>query len=42
VHVPPTFEWPLGFTRAHLLGWAAIILLAAIGLLDLVDRRQDD
>jgi hypothetical protein len=42
VHVPPTFEWPLGFTRAHLLGWAAIILLAATGLLDLLARRRDD
>jgi hypothetical protein len=38
VQVPPTFEWPLGFTRAHLLGWTAIILLAATGLLDLLRR----
>ncbi|MFM7616424.1 MAG: alpha-(1-_3)-arabinofuranosyltransferase family protein [Actinomycetes bacterium] len=42
VAVPPTFEWPLGFTRAHLLGWVAFILLAATGLLDLLDRRRDD
>jgi len=42
VSVPPTFEWPLGFTRAHLIGWAAIILLAATGLLDLLERRRRD
>ena len=42
VQVPPTFEWPLGFTRAHLLAWAAIILLAATGLLDLLAGRRPD
>jgi hypothetical protein len=42
VSVPPTFEWPLGFTRAHLVGWAAFVLLAAMGLLDLLERRSRD
>ena len=41
VHVPPTFEWPLGFTRAHALGWTAVILLAAAAVLELLGRRQD-
>jgi hypothetical protein len=41
VHVPPTFEWPLGFTRAHLLGWTAVILLAAAAILELLGRRRD-
>ncbi|MFM7060105.1 MAG: alpha-(1-_3)-arabinofuranosyltransferase family protein [Actinomycetes bacterium] len=42
VSVPPTFEWPLGFTRVHLVGWVALILLGATGLLDLLEGRRRD
>ena len=33
VGVPPTFEWPLGFTRVHLLGWSAVVFLVADSIL---------
>jgi len=35
VGVPPTFEWPLGFTRVHLLGWSAVVFLVADSILNL-------
>ncbi|MFM7270794.1 MAG: alpha-(1-_3)-arabinofuranosyltransferase family protein [Actinomycetes bacterium] len=41
VQVPPAFEWPLGFTRAHVLGWVAVVLLAAAAILELLARRSD-
>jgi len=34
VGVPPTFEWPLGFTRVHLLGWSAVVFLVADSILN--------
>lgn len=34
VGVPPTFEWPLGFTRVHPLGWSAVVFLVADSILN--------
>jgi hypothetical protein len=35
----PQFEWPTRFHRAHVIAWAAVCLLAADALVELVRRR---
>jgi hypothetical protein len=35
---PPGFTWARSVDRAHLLGWLALALLAADGVLDLLAR----
>ncbi|CAB5001409.1 unannotated protein [freshwater metagenome] len=41
VGVPPTFEWPLGFTRVHLLGWSAVVFLVADSILSYGADKPD-
>lgn len=37
--LPPTFEWPTFFWQVRTLGWLAVVVLAADGLVELVTRR---
>ena len=41
VGVPPTFEWPLGFTRAHILGWGAVVFLVADSILNYATESSE-
>jgi hypothetical protein len=37
---PPVFEWPTFFDRVHVLGWFAVVLLAADALVETVRTRR--
>jgi hypothetical protein len=37
---PPVFEWPTFFDRVHMLGWFAVALLAADGVVEAVRTRR--
>src|SRR5262249_57008710 len=37
---PPVFEWPTFFDRVHVLGWLAVVLIAADALVEVVRTRR--
>jgi hypothetical protein len=37
---PPVFEWPTFFDRVHVLGWLAVVFLAADALVEVVRTRR--
>jgi hypothetical protein len=37
---PPVFEWPTFFDRVHVLGWLAVVFLAADALVEIVRTRR--
>jgi arabinofuranan 3-O-arabinosyltransferase len=37
---PPVFEWPTFFDRIHVLGWLAVVLIAADALVEVVRTRR--
>jgi hypothetical protein len=37
---PPVFEWPTFFERVHVLGWLAVVFIAADALVEFVRTRR--